>query len=181
MTAHAIPAVHPSRLNGTFLTLSGRIFDINNPTAEMIDIIDIASGLANKGHFSGLTPYMFPIAQHSILVCDEYAIQNPDAPAEMKLLALMHDASEAYIGDMIKPIKMYFPTFVALENTIMQAIAKRYNLPINRMAEIKPYDLLIQNVEYEGFYHNGRIVYMDPEHARKIFIDRFNEYYHGKD
>lgn len=174
------PAISPSKLNGTARTLSGKIFDYNRPSQAMIDIRDIAAGLSNQGHFNGQSPYFFSIAQHCILVCDEYAIQNPNAPEEMKLLALLHDGSEAYTGDMIKPLKMFMSTFVSVENSIMQAIAQRFKLPIHRMAEIKGYDLLIQNAEYEAFYHNSRITYMDPEQARKIFMDRFNEYYHGE-
>lgn len=181
MTAHTYePAISPSKLDGTFRTLTGKKFDINRPGADMIDIQDIAAGLANQGHFNGQSPYFFSIAQHCILVCDEYAIQNQDAPDEMKLLALLHDASEAYTGDMIKPLKIYMDSFVAVENSIMQAIAHRFKLPIHRLSEIKPYDLLIQNLEYEGFYNNGVITYMDPEHARKIFVDRFKEYYNSQ-
>ncbi len=180
MTTHFNePAISPSRLDGTARTLTGKKFDFNRPSPEMIDIEDIAAGLSNQAHFNGQSPYFFSIAQHCILVCDEYACQNPDAPAEMKLLALLHDASEAYTGDIIKPIKVFMPSFVALENAIMRAIAQRFNLPLHRIAEIKAYDLLIQNIEYEGFYHNGRITYLDPETARRVFLDRFNEYYHG--
>jgi len=181
MTAHSYePAISPSSLDGTARTLTGKKFDFNRPSPDMIDIEDIAAGLSNQAHFNGQSPYFFSIAQHCILVCDEYALQNTDAPAEMKLLALMHDASEAYTGDLIKPIKVFMPSFIALENSIMLTIAKRYNLPLHRIAEIKSYDLLIQNMEYDGFYRNGRIAYMDQETARRVFLDRFSEYYHAE-
>ena len=174
------PAIHPSNLDGCMRTLSGKKFDLLNPSPDMININDIASGLANSGHFSGQSPYMFSIAQHCVMVCDEYALQNPDAPDKMKLLALMHDASEGYTGDLIKPLKVLLPGFVEIENRIMAAISIRYNLPASRLPEIKPYDLYIQNVEYNAFYRSGPITYMDPETARKVFLDRFNEYYHGQ-
>lgn len=177
MTTQGIPAIHPSNLDGTFRTLSGIRFDLKRPSPEMICIEDIAIGLAHQGHFNGQSPYFFSIAQHCIMVCDEYALQNPDAPAAMKLLALLHDASEAYVGDMIKPLKMYMEKFVALENSVMQAIAQRFTLPISRIAEIKSFDLLIQNVEYQGFYFGSPINYMDPETAWRVFLSRFNEYY----
>lgn len=181
MTAHTYePAISPSKLDGTFRTLSGKRFDLMAPSPEMIDIEDIASGLANQGHFNGQSPYMFPIAQHCILVCDEYALSNPNESDAMKLMALLHDASEAYTGDIIKPLKMFLPNFVSIENSIMQAIAIRFNLPIERMSEIKPYDLRIQNNEYDGFYRDLKITYLDPEFARKLFINRFKDYYHGQ-
>lgn len=180
MTAPAYePAISPSKLDGCINTLSGKKFDFIRPSAEMIDIQDIASGLAYKGHFAGQTSYMFSIAQHSIMVCDEFCLQEPDASDEMKLMALLHDASEAYTGDMPKPLKVFMDNFVSLENTIMHAIGRRFNLPIHLMHLIKPIDLKVQNIEYDAFFRGGTINYLDPETARKVFLDRFNEYYHS--
>lgn len=172
------PMISPSKLDGTIRTLTGKKFDFSRPSPEMIDIRDIASGLAYRGHFAGQTPYMFTIAQHCILVCNEYCLRFPEESNEMKLMALLHDASEAYTGDIVKPLKMYLPNFVSLENSIMQAIALRFKLPIHRMAEIKEIDLLIQNLEYDGFYRNGAISYLDPEASRKMFLDLFKKYHH---
>lgn len=172
------PAISPSKLDGTIRTLTGKKFDFSRPSPEMIDILDIAAGLSNKGHFSGLTPLMFPIAQHCIMVCDEFCLANPDATDAMKLMALLHDASEAYTGDIVKPLKMYLPNFVSLENSIMQAIAVRYRLPIHLMHVIKPFDLMVQNIEYDGFFRGAEIEYMNPEDARAVFLSRFNEYWH---
>lgn len=172
------PHIHPSRLDGTIRTFTGRKFDFNRPSPEMIAIEDIAHGLAFKGHFAGQTPHMFSIAQHSLMVCHEYSNRFPDESDEMKLMALLHDASEAYTGDIVKPLKVYLPNFISLENSIMQAIALRFKLPIQRMHEIKPIDLTIQNLEYEGFWGTAEIIYYDPEMALKYFIQRFNKYYH---
>lgn len=173
---------------GTFRTLTGKKFNLFEPTPDMIDIRDIASGLANKGHFSGLTPHYFSIAEHSIMVCDEFSFWNNEQPDSVKLLALLHDASEAYIGDMIKPLKVHMPEFVKIENRIMQAIAERFGLDLAKMPVVKPSDLLVQEWEYNAFYRGGaelgligkRINYLDPDRARIVFLDRFAEYYHGK-
>jgi len=128
------PMISPSKLDGTIRTLSGKKFDFSRPSPEMVDIIDIASGLAYKGHFAGQTPEMFSIAQHCNWVCNEYCLRFPNESDGMKLMALLHDASEAYTGDIVKPLKMYLPNFVSLENSIMQAIALRFKLPIHRMS-----------------------------------------------
>ena len=173
---------------GTLRTLTGKKFNIFEPRPEMIDIRDIASGLANKGHFSGLTPRYFSIAEHSILVCDEFSFWNNEQPDSVKLLALLHDASEAYIGDMIKPLKVHMPDFVRLEDGIMNVIAQRFDLDLAKMPVIKSSDLLVQDWEFSAFYRNGaglgtlgnRIQYLDPERAKTVFLDRFTEYYHGK-
>lgn len=172
-------AISITNLDGTMITASGRKLDLLNPTSEMINIRDIASGLANNSHFAGQTPKFFSIAQHCVMVCDEYAIQNPSAPDKMKLLALLHDAAEAYIGDMIKPIKVFLPQFVELEYKLMTAIGERFRLPIDMLQSIKPYDLWAQNVEFNAFYRGGKIDYLDPQQARRIFLDRFIRYYPG--
>lgn len=174
------PAISPSKLDGTMTTLSGIKFDLMCPSPEMVDILDIATGLSNQGHFNGQSPKMFSIAQHCIMVFFEYKMQNPEATDEMKLLALLHDASEAYTGDIIKPLKIYLPNFVNIENAIMQAIALRFRLPIERMAEIKSYDLLVQNIEYNAFYRGTEITYFKPADSRAIFLNLFEQYYHGK-
>lgn len=178
------PAIHPSKLDGTIRTITGKKFNLFEPTPDMIDIQDIATGLANKGHFSGFSPKYFSIAEHCIMVCDEFALWNDSQPDSMKLLALLHDAPEAYIGDMVKPLKIHMPDYIAVENRIMKVIAERFNLDLSLMHLIKPTDLLIQNIEYNAFFHGGQIAmnqtvsYLDPDTAKAVFIDRFNEYYH---
>jgi len=172
--------LEPSIETGIILTLSGKHFNLFNPTPEMIDIHDIASGLSNKGHFSGLTPSFFSIAQHSTMVCDEFSFWDPLVDPGLKLLALLHDAAEAYVGDMIKPLKVRMPQFSVIEDQIMQAICARYSLDDSSLHLIKPTDLFIQEVEYNAFYRGGRITYMNPQQANHEFLERFKEYYHEK-
>jgi uncharacterized protein len=163
---------------GIIQTLSGKQFSLFQPTPEMIDIRDIAAGLSNKGHFSGLTPSFFSIAQHCVMVCDEFSFMAPYNDPGLKLLALMHDAAEAYIGDMIKPLKVRIPQFAEIEESIMNAICAKYGMDYSSLHLIKSTDLFIQEVEYNAFYRGSSITYMNPEQARKVFLDRFNEYYY---
>lgn len=163
--------------DGCMRTREGLKFNFLDPEPGMFEIKDIAAGLAYKCHFGGQTPYFFSIAQHSILVCEEFEKHNPDAESDMKLLALLHDASEAYTGDMIKPLKVLLPDFVKIENRIMDSIAVRFKLPIENIHLIKPYDLMIQSREYSAFYQEEEIEYMDPEEARKRFLIKFIELY----
>ena len=164
--------------SGIILTLTGKHFNLFEPKPEMIDIRDIAAGLSNKGHFSGLTPSYFSIAQHCVMVCDEFAFWDFFIDPKLKLLALLHDAAEAYIGDMIKPLKVRLPAFSEVEDNIMKAICAKFGLDFSSLHLIKPTDLFIQELEYNAFYREGRITYMNPEQSRKVFLDRFKEYYH---
>lgn len=103
------------------LTHSGRQFDLVNPTAAMISPNDIAHALANLCRFNGHTRNHYSVAQHSLLV-------SSLVPAQHQLVALLHDATEAYIGDMTRPLKALMPQYRATEETIWQAICARFNL-----------------------------------------------------
>lgn len=109
------------KTDGCFRTYSGIKFNIINPTFEMITPEDISRGLAHKPHYSGFSPKFFSIAEHSLLVCEFYEMCNPDDYLG-QLQALLHDGSEAYTGDMIKPIKNLLPNFVLIENKIQSTI-----------------------------------------------------------
>jgi len=162
---------------GIIQTISGKQFNLFEPTPEMIDIRDIAAGLSNKGHFSGLTPSYFSIAQHCVMVCDEFSFWDFAIDPKLKLLALLHDAAEAYIGDVIKPLKVRIPQFVEMEENIMKVICAKYGMDFSSLHLIKSTDLFIQETEYNAFYNEGRITYMNPQQAKHEFIDRFKIYY----
>lgn len=103
------------------LTHSGRQFDLTSPTAAMISPVDIAHALSNLCRFNGHTRTHYSVAQHSMLV-------SSLVPEQHKLVALLHDATEAYIGDMTRPLKAIMPGFRIAEEIIWQAICDRFNL-----------------------------------------------------
>jgi hypothetical protein len=178
-------------LDGCITTYSGIKFNLLEPTQNMIRIEDIVKGLSFKGHFAGQTPQFFSIAQHCLLtlalVPEELKRENP----QLALAALLHDASEAYIGDMVKPLKVHIPFFKEVEDRIMVCIFERYELDINLMKEIKPYDIQAQQIEYDVFFKGVHVVtlepnifnvmsYMCPETAENHFGRAFNYCYGQK-
>ena len=84
--------------SGHFNTVSGKIIDLNHPTEDMIDIKDIAAALSKICRFGGQINQFYSVAQHCVLVAAM-------APAIIKKEALMHDAAEAYLLDIPKPLK----------------------------------------------------------------------------
>ena len=86
--------------------LSGRRLDLLDPTPMDIEIEDIAHGLAFVARWNGQTrgDFAYSVAEHSLLVEQIYARQNP-ANVRWQLAALLHDAPEYVIGDMISPVK----------------------------------------------------------------------------
>lgn len=77
---------------------SGKMLDLSNPAYEDVDIDDIAHGLSNICRFNGSCPRFYSVAEHSILV-------SMMVPKPMAAVALLHDAHEAYIGDIVTPVK----------------------------------------------------------------------------
>lgn len=112
--------------------LSGRRLDLLDPTPMDIEVEDIAHGLAFVARWNGQThgDYAYSVAEHSILVADIHARLAPNAPAKWQLAALLHDAPEYVIGDMISPVKAAVgPGYGALDDRLAAAIHLRFGLP----------------------------------------------------
>lgn len=120
--------------------LSGRRLDLLDPTPVDIEIEDIAHGLAFVARWNGQTMGDFPysVAEHSLLVEDIFARQNPNAPTKWRLAALLHDAPEYVIGDMISPVKAAVgPEYGTLDDRLSAAIHIRFGLPAQLPVSVK--------------------------------------------
>lgn len=110
--------------------LSGRRLDLLNPSPLDIEIEDIAHGLARVARWNGQTrgPHIFSVAQHSLLV-EAIVSRDLAAGARGGLFALLHDAPEYVIGDMISPFKAVIgESYKAVEHRILAAILLRFGL-----------------------------------------------------
>lgn len=120
--------------------LSGRRLDLLDPTPVDIEIEDIAHGLAFVARWNGQThgDYAYSVAEHSLLVETLFGRISPSAPAKWKLAALLHDAPEYVIGDMISPVKAAVgPGYSALDERLEAAIHIRFGLPAKTPAPVK--------------------------------------------
>lgn len=120
--------------------LSGRRLDLLDPTPVDIEIEDIAHGLAFVARWNGQTIGNWPysVAGHSLLVEEIYGRLNPKAPAKWRLAALLHDAPEYVIGDMISPVKAAVgPGYGALDERLQAAINIRFGLPAQVPVTVK--------------------------------------------
>lgn len=112
--------------------LSGRRLDLLDPTPVDIEIEDIAHGLAFVARWNGQTAgdYAYSVAEHSLLVEELFGRIAPKAPVKWRLAALLHDAPEYVIGDMISPVKSAVgPDYGALDDRLAAAIHIRFGLP----------------------------------------------------
>lgn len=112
--------------------LSGRRLDLLDPTPLDIEIEDIAHGLAFVARWNGQThgEFAYSVAEHSLLVTDLFCAAQPRAPIKWQLAALLHDAPEYVIGDMISPVKAAVgPGYAELDDRLTAAIHLRFGLP----------------------------------------------------
>ena len=112
--------------------LSGRRLDLLDPSPLDVEIEDIAHGLARVARWNGQThgPQIFSVAQHSLLVEKIAGSLDPGVPARWRLAALLHDAPEYVIGDIITPFKAVLgDSYKAVENRLLAAIHLRFSLP----------------------------------------------------
>lgn len=126
------PIETPLPLRAWQRMLSGRRLDLLDPSPLDIEISDIAHGLARLARWNGQTqgPHAFTVAQHSIVAETIAAALKPNLSAKIRLAALLHDAPEYVVGDLISPFKAvmgaHYKTF---ENRIQSAIHIRFGLP----------------------------------------------------
>ena len=113
--------------------LSGRRLDLLDPTPVDIEIEDIAHGLCFVARWNGQTKgnFAYSVAEHSLLVEKIFTYLNPKTLVKWQLAALLHDAPEYVIGDMISPVKSAIgPSYAKLETKLIEAIHIRFGLPV---------------------------------------------------
>ena len=170
------------------LTSGGTYFHFLEPERSAIDIETIAHALAHICRFTGHTSTFYSVAQHSVLV-------SHLVPPAFALEGLLHDASEAYLGDVAAPLKMLLPDYKAIEARVEAVVFCRFGLPPKLSPEVKSADRLALAIEqralmplhddvWECESHpeflpvgNQHLTMMPaaPEVARKLFMARFFE------
>lgn len=120
--------------------LSGRRLDLLDPSPLDVEIADIAHGLARVARWNGQTigDHAFSVAQHSVLVCHIFRKLNPEATALQQMAALLHDAPEYVIGDMISPFKAALgDDYKLVEKRLQHAVHLRFALPVELPVALK--------------------------------------------
>jgi 5'-deoxynucleotidase YfbR-like HD superfamily hydrolase len=118
--------------------LSGRRLDLLDPSPLDVEIADIAHGLARVARWNGQTigAHIFSVAQHTLLVEAVMRAENPNIDVRLRLAALLHDAPEYVIGDMISPFKAVLGNdYKSVEKRLLAAIHIRFSLPPQLPAE----------------------------------------------
>jgi hypothetical protein len=164
-----VAATNPNAI----LVHSGVIFDVFNPKIEDIRIEDIAHALSNICRYGGHSPKFYSVAQHSV-ICS-YESGTPQEQFEF----LMHDASEAYLMDLPRPIKRNMPDYIKIEDKLLDLIFTKYNLTFPLVKRVKEVDDQVLHYEYRNFFEEPDLnfEYWTPDQAKAAFADRFEELY----
>lgn len=150
--------------------LSGRRLDLLDPSPLDIEISDIAHGLARVARWNGQTAgdHAFSVAQHSMLVEQIFSAANPQAQTAAKLAALLHDAPEYVIGDMISPFKAVVGGgYKLVELRLQEAVHRRFGLPPILPAKVR--DAIKKADQVAAYFEATLLAGFSPEEANRIF------------
>jgi len=158
-------------IGNTLNTYTGKIFDFANPQADQIDIEDIAHALSNICRWGGHCKF-YSVAEHCVRAFWLARFDHFD-DLDLQLAVLLHDAPEAYIGDMPKPLKIMIAQYNDIEARIDHLITEKYGaIKPQSKAAIKYYDLVMFKKEREDLFEKHPIDGVDLENIP--YLDNFH-------
>lgn len=175
-----------SRRGDWMQTFTGRRFYPLDPRPEDIDQEDIAHALANLCRFGGHCRRFYSVAEHSVLV-------SQVVPPEDALVGLLHDATEAYLVDVPRPIKRSLSNYADIEEQLWRVISYKFDVPFHMPPSVKKADndvLLAERDALLGYAAGAwdipgeaakvEVWGRSPMHAKELFLDRLNELLHER-
>ena len=172
----------PIQRKGNWLqTYSGNTFWPLDPIADEVDIFDIAHSLSMQCRFAGHCENFYSVAEHCCWIADSLSPEN-------KLWGLLHDASEAYLVDVPRPVKYSLVGYKEIETNLMKVICEKFGLPEEMPKEVHEADNLILNNEMQqnmktppikwdtdnGQKLDVKLKFWNPKIAEQQFLSRFN-------
>lgn len=147
-----------------FQTYSGKLVSVTDPKPEDVDVVDVAHALSMTCRFGGHCRDFYSVAEHSVHVCEigtalrshlDVTYPSTIENTRHSLVLLLHDAAEAYVGDLITPLKRNLLDAKALETKWLKAIEQKFNLGTalsDPEESIKQADLCALSIEILSLY-----------------------------
>lgn len=138
-------------MNTSIKVAAGHYFDLLHPHSRLVDIRSIAASLSKICRFGGHCPDFYSVAEHCVRA---FELAKGDGVRHGGLKAiLLHDATEAYVGDMVKPLKEIMPQFQDAEARVESAVAAALNVDFRLWhGDIKTYDLIMLKAERDAMW-----------------------------
>ena len=164
----------------TIMLRSGAWFDFCAPASSEFTVDDIAHGLANICRYSGQCSRFYSVAEHSILVSE--------TAEGFEFEALLHDAAEAVLGDITRPLKQMLPEYKRIEAEVERAILERFGVETPLPPQVKQADLRVLAAEQRQIMPEGTdgwvrgqkvepapivVRHLPPDQAKREFLDRY--------
>lgn len=151
---------------------SGGYFDLANPASSLFTIEDIAHGLSHICRFTGQGKHFYSVAQHCLMV-------STLVPKELARLGLLHDAAEAFIGDVATPLKRLLPDYRRIEESVENEVYRRLGITesdLARYPEVKAADNQAFTLEKATLFGEASfLAHQTPAEAKAAFLKRFKE------
>jgi uncharacterized protein len=144
-------------------------FHVFDPKPEDFRIEDIANALSMIPRFGGHTPFHYSVAQHCVLGASQ-------VEQRFKLEFLMHDRAEAYIGDMVRPIKLALLGYAEIEERIMEVSASLFDVPVKMSPEVKLADNRMLVTEANTFFSRAKNRWWEEPHWPAPYNIRINQW-----
>jgi len=149
-------------------TNSGVMIDILHPDPLMMCIEDIAHSLSHQCRFNGHTDKLYSVAQHCVVMAT-----LPQTPGRLRMTALLHDAAEAYLGDVVSPLKQLLPQYKEIEDNMNYIIAEAFGLQYPFDPIINELDRFMLEEEFKLYFDNGKGICWPADIAKHLYIDTF--------
>ena len=167
----------------TIMTVEGSYFDFDHPEQSSFTIETVAHALSNLCRYTGHTREFYSVAQHCVYV-------SHIVPEHLALQGLLHDAGEAFINDVARPLKNMLPDYRIIEHRVEKAVFERLGIPVEIAPEVHHADLVMLATEKRDLMpgNSTRWALLDgipmldmeiepvlPRQAYRLFMDRYEE------
>lgn len=157
--------------SGVIETATGIAFPVLDPTPEAVSLEDIAISLSNICRYNGHLPHFYSVGEHSIRVAD--LMVEKGATKQQVLSGLLHDAAEAYVGDMVRPLKND-PEFSAVHQAVEERVARVIH---EALGGEYPYSDMVHEADKEIWYweieniRTGKVAGLPPSQVRQMWLE----------
>lgn len=157
-------------IKNTIRLRSGLYFDFVDPKPEQFTLEDIAGALSKICRFGGQANYFYSVAEHCVHCACQAA--KDGLPLDTQIAVLLHDASEAFVGDVVKPLKIMLSEYAVIEDRVENAIAEKFLIDFRReKASIREIDHAMLIAERRAMFSKDDVTWFGENEVRVLDVE----------